>query len=326
VKTQGWRRRFPALARWGSRSSIAVLFIAPALSVSLADPVSQIVEAQSSRGGTVGTEEFVAPAHMEQIAILDNQPASPYATKVEVSGLKGMVKDVNLILRGLNHDRPSDVSIMLEHQGRATVLMRQASNGTSLRTANIILNNDVGTPLPNANGGPLVGGKQYQPRDHDSANTPFGGSAPQSNDAQKKYLDFFDGLTPNGDWFLWVRDDKAPINGTLSGWQLEIITDNNGKFIASDRYEVKRGHKLKVPPEEGVLRNDHFEGRGNLSAHVKREPSKGNLRLFSNGGFIYNPKSKKFGTVEFTYRIKDELGSTIPGRGEVRIHIKRHRR
>jgi hypothetical protein len=213
VQREGWKRRLGALAHLGSRPLIATLLIAPALSLGLAEPVAQIVSAQQRGEGEVGTEDFGAPVFKTQIKVLPVDKASPYNSTVNVQGLRGEITDVNLILYSVDHPRPSDISIMLEHEGRQTVLMREASDGTALRTANIILDNDAPRRLPE--NGPLVGARPYQPRDYADPPRPFGDPAPTSNDAQEEYLDFFDGMRANGAWTLWVRDDLTPIGGTI---------------------------------------------------------------------------------------------------------------
>ena len=305
MQTQGWRRRFQALARLGSRPLIAALLIAPALSLGLAEPVAQIVSAQQRE-----ERAFGGPVFKTKVNINPVDKASPYSSTVNVTGVRGQVLDVNVILYSVDHPRPSDISVMLEHQGRQTVIMRNASDGTALRTANIILDQDGGHVLPGKNA-PLVGARAYRPRDYKKGQ-PFGDPAPTSNDADEEYLDFFRGMSATGDWTLWIRDDRTPIGGTIKGWQLEIITDSDkAPFYAADKYVAKRGEKLKIDASEGVLRNDGWQGAGNLRVRLLDGPSKGKFHLFSSGAFTFKPKNRHKGDERFTYEIIDEFGSVV---------------
>ncbi len=322
------RQRSGVLARFGMKSLVAALLLAPALSLGLAEPIADIAFAKKhNRGnGGVSTEDFSAPRYSSTITIQDNGPASPYGSSITVSGLEGTIQDVNLILRNFSHDRPSDVAVMLAHQGRATVLMRDAGDDVALANANIVLDNDAAEILPPAN--TIVSNRAYQPRDYAVGDPPFGGSAPDNGDddpvaADREYLDFFNGVTANGTWTVWIRDDAAPISGSLGGWQLEIVTDDDDPFIAIDKYKTKHGKKLNVSANQGVLRSDPDKGKGNLTATLVSGPSKGKLNFHSDGGFVYTPKDNKKGTDTFEYAINDELGASIDGNGLVEIKIKK---
>lgn len=318
------------LSRLGTRPLIAALMLVPALTLGVAEPATTLLTAQAKgqrAQGDVGTEDFAAPRYRSTITIRDNGPADPYGSSINVSGLKGNIVDVNLILRGFTHDRPSDVSVMLAHQGRSTVVMREAGGAVALRNANIVLDNQASEALP-ANSA-IFSNRALQPRDYDPTDRDFGGTAPDNTDGSnnpRQYLDIFNGVTANGSWTLWVRDDHAPISGSMEGWQLEIITDNTDPFIAIDKYKTKQGRTLNVSANQGVLRRDTDKGKGNLTAELVTKPRKGKLKFRSDGSFKYKPKSNKKGKDSFTYKIVDEFGSSIPGNGEVIIKIKKDKR
>jgi hypothetical protein len=321
------------LARLGARPLIAALMIVPALSLGAVEPAATIftAQAQDTRAqGDVGTEDFAAPAYRSTITISDNQPASPYGSSVNVTGLKGRVVDVNLILMNVSHSRPQDISVMLAHRGRSAVVMREAG-GTSpdtLRNVNIVFDNQASEALPED--AAIFGDRAYQPRDYDTTNRTFGGGAPGNTDASntpRQYLDIFNGLSANDTWTLWVRDDHGNGNsGVMSGWQLEIVTDNKLPYIASDKYKTKQGRTLNVSANQGVLRRDSFKGNGELSAELITRPKKGNLKFRSDGSFKYKPKGNKKGKDSFTYRIVDERNASIQGDGQVIIKIKKNKR
>ncbi|MCC7023444.1 MAG: hypothetical protein IT338_11485 [Thermomicrobiales bacterium] len=320
-------------ARWGARPLIAALMLVPALSLGVMEPASTIFMAQAKEKraqGDVGTEDFAAPAYRSTITISDNQPASPYGSSVNVKGLKGRVIDVNLILTNVSHSRPQDISVMLAHRGRSAVVMREAGGtaSDSLRNVNIVLDNQASEELPENTA--IFGDRAYQPRDYDATDRPFGGGAPGNTDGSntpRQYLDIFNGLSANGAWTLWVRDDHGNGNsGSMSGWQLEIVTDNTIPYIASDKYKTKLGRTLHVSANQGVLRRDSFKGSGELSAELVTKPKKGKLKFRSDGSFKYKPKGNKKGKDGFTYRIVDERNASIQGDGQVIIKIKKNKR
>jgi hypothetical protein len=320
VHSQGWKRRIWALASVGLRPLIAALLIAPALALAVAEPATQLVSAQD-----VGTEDFDAPRFNQTITINDNGPASPYGSTVNVSDMDGGIIDVNLILLGVDHQRPEDISVMLQHAGRTTVVMRDAGGETALRNTNITLDNGASDPIPNND--PILGNRAYQPQDYDPANppTPFGGGAPGVTDTNPRvYLDIFNGTTANGAWTVWIRDDQAPIAGSLDGWQLEITTDNTAPFIDEFKYKVRQDRTLNVSANKGLLQN--VENRENFDVELVDGPRKGKLRLRSDGSFRYEPKGNKKGRDSFTYLIEDEFGSSISGNGNVDIKIKKHKK
>jgi hypothetical protein len=157
---------------------MAVLFLAPPLSLGLAEPMAQIVLAQSGAtpSDEVTTEDFQAPRFDKTIDIKDNGPADPYSSTVNVSGMGGVVIDVKLILRGFSHQRPEDVSVMLQHAGRQTVVMRQAGGETALRNTNIVFDSFAAETLPDES---IVGNMAYIPHDYlEATNPPFGQGAP----------------------------------------------------------------------------------------------------------------------------------------------------
>ncbi len=216
---------------------------------------------------------------------------------------------------------------MLDHGGRAAVLMRNASDGTPVRGANILFNDEAATLLPPPAGvagtAPLEGGRAYQPRDYNQG-VIFGGGAPGPS-STSPFLSTFDGLTPNGQWVLWVRDDVALIGGILTGWQLEIVTDDPaGTVVVVDNYRTRRDRTLVIDRERGLLARDKSEPNSGFRVRLATPP-KGRLRLREDGSFTYKPTGNRRGD-SFTYTIFDEFGSSIEGNGLVNIRIDPDRR
>ncbi|QOC23490.1 tandem-95 repeat protein [Wenzhouxiangella sp. AB-CW3] len=86
------------------------------------------------------------------------------------------------------------------------------------------------------------------------------------------------------------------------------VTPPNRPPIAEDvQYVTSIDQSLLVEPP-GVLANDHDPDGDELIADLKEPPSEGDLSLYSNGSFTYDPPSGFMGAVSFTYRAVDPEG------------------
>ena len=275
----------------------------------------------------VGAQErdLGLPRFNSAISIKDNGPADPYGSTITVSGVKGFITDVNLILLGLRHDRPSDIGVMLDHGGRAAIVMRGAGGNSAVTGANIVLDDQAGTydqstgnpstPVPNT--ARLDGGRPYQPFDYGTGK--FGGGAPDPS-ADSPRLRTFNGLDANGQWTLWVRDDVAQIGGSLAGWQLEIVTDSEpGNIIVVNKYRVRQDQVLRVSAEEGLLGRFNPQVRDDYIVRLVGSKSS-RLKLREDGSFTYEPSRNKR-AFTFDYTVQSKLGSSIQGTGRVNVEI-----
>jgi len=326
-----WNRPFNTRQRLAGALAIPLAVAARAVR-------SPLVAADDGGGKPpVQSEDLGLPAYNSLITINDNGPANPYGSVCTVNQVKGFVTDVNLILKGFRHDRPSDVGIELSHAGRAVVVMRGVSDGTPIRNANILLNDEAaqylpapsdGEPVPDTDPpitrGPLIGGTAYKPLDlgYRTGLDLFGGGAPGASEpGPLQALSTFDGLTAKGDWTLWVRDDVPRNSGLLVGWQLEIITDDPaGAFVVIDNYRARRGHTLRVDTQHGLLARDQGRPASGFIVRLAQRP-RGKLKLHADGSFSYTPRGNRRRDT-FTYTIQDEFGSSIEGPGRVNITIR----
>lgn len=299
------------------RAVVKALVAAPVVGLAAARGLGDVAAKDAKRGGPEA-EDLDLPAYNSTINILDNGPANPYGSAFRVSGVKGFITDVNLILKGFRHDRPSDVAVMLSHAGRASVVMRGAGDDIPVRDANILLNDQATVAIPDT--AAIEGGRAYKPFDYDTTNAAFGGGAPGASTGSPA-LSVFNGLSPNGDWVLWVRDNKATINGSLAGWQLVIVTDDpSGGPVIINNYRTRADRTLSVSRNNGLLAIDGAAPNSSFRVRVATKPKRGTVKLNSDGSFTYKPKKKK-GNDSFTYTFEDEFGSSVEGNGEVKIKI-----
>jgi hypothetical protein len=313
----------PAAQPVFTRRRLSALLAAPAIAAGVSGLGPSSSAQNAERRGGPSTEDLGLPAFNSVINIRDNGQADPYGSAFQVRDLKGFITDVNLILKGLRHDRPSDISILLSHQGRATVVMRGAGGTVPVRDANVLIDDEATAPLPN--GTAISGGRAYQPVDYVPARGEFGGGAPGITQVPAA-LSAFDGQSPNGEWVLWVRDDLAQIAGSLTGWQLIITTDDPaGAFVVVDNYRVRADRRLSIPRSQGLLAIDGAQGAGSsFRVQVVAKPRRGKLALRSDGSFTYTPRKPR-GRDFFTYRFQDEFGGSVPGLGRVNITIEPER-
>jgi hypothetical protein len=304
-----------------TRSRIGAFFAAPAVALGSHVPGSDDIAAEE-RGP--GDEDLDLPAFNSGIQILDNGKASPYATAVRVpSEIKGVITDVNLILKGFRHDRPSDVAILLSHENRAIVAMRGAGAEFAISDGNILLDDNATDPVPEST--PIRGGIPYKPADYREDLGEFGGGAPAAT-ASPPVFSEFNGQRAEGDWVLYVRDNRGAVDGRLEGWQLVIVTDDlEGPEIVLNKYRTREDRTLSVGVNSGLLARDDARPESSFRVEVSDGPKRGKLKLESDGSFTYKP-SKRKGTDSFTYTIIDSYGGAVDGTGLVEIDIVPRRR
>jgi subtilisin-like proprotein convertase family protein len=164
-----------------------------------------------------GTQTF---ANSAAISILDNTTASPYPSAIAVSGTTGNLSNVTVRLNGFNQMRGNDVDVLLvSPTGQKVLLMSDA--GSNASTNAILTFSDAATPsLPR--GGAIASGT-YKPTNYDTNTDVFPSPAPAAPYAAT--LSAFNGQPANGQWLLYVRDDRqGEIGSFAGGWTLTLTT------------------------------------------------------------------------------------------------------
>lgn len=83
------------------------------------------------------------------ITINDGQPASPYPSTVQVSGVSGAITDVNVTLRGFSHTYPDDVDVLLVGpQGQTVVLVSDVGFTRDVNGVTLTLDDEAADSLP----------------------------------------------------------------------------------------------------------------------------------------------------------------------------------
>ncbi len=171
-----------------------------------------------------------------------NDPASPNASQIAVSGMIGSVESIRVTLFDLSHVFPDHIDVLLVGpQGQKFVIMGDAGDGTSISPSNpvTLTFGDAGISLlPNSS--PLTSGfceptTWETPVSNFPAPAPAGpyneaGSETGSSTGADTFAEVFAGTTPNGIWSLYVRDDNGTArpdvdSGMIAGgWEIEIRT------------------------------------------------------------------------------------------------------
>jgi len=159
------------------------------------------------------------------ITINDNAAATPYPSRIFVSGLSGTITSITVDLKGLTHPFPSDIDLLLvSPTGQKFVLMSGVGGTNAVNNANITLSDAAGSGLLSNT---LTSGT-FQPRSYEANNTfpspapanPYNEPAPTGSATLSSG---FNGVSPNGTWQLYVVDDVAGNSGWITGgWCLNF--------------------------------------------------------------------------------------------------------
>ncbi|MEO6997472.1 MAG: Ig-like domain repeat protein [Terracoccus sp.] len=148
-------------------------------------------------------------------------PAVPYPSHVTVSGVTGQVTKVTATLKGLSHQAPIDLDIMLAGPDPSSNLLLMSDAGGQSPVSNLDLTFDdaAAGPVPV----PAVSGT-FRPTDsNDGSSDTFPAPAPAPSGATA--LSTFAGAGGNGQWSLWVVDDASGDSGSIAGgWCLTVTS------------------------------------------------------------------------------------------------------
>ena len=155
--------------------------------------------------------------------------ANPYPSSITVTGMTGLVSDVNVHLFGVSHVIAQDIDILLVGPSGASIVLMSdvpGGGGFGANNANLTFDDQAATGVPAT--GVLTGNLTFKPTDND-ANQPSGDSWPSpapAPGAATTLAGAFAGTDANGTWRLFVVDDAQGDNGSISGgWSLTITTE-----------------------------------------------------------------------------------------------------
>jgi len=156
--------------------------------------------------------------------------AWPYPSTLWLNSVPGQVREIQVMLYGLQHTYPADVVALLTGPGgRSTVLMANAGGGTEADDLTLTFHK-TGERLPVSD--PLTSTIVYRPTNHG-----FGESlpAPAPDGPYGGGFGPFYGGSPNGAWRLYVYDTFDSDGGRIAdGWGLDVVAVTTDTVTVSD--------------------------------------------------------------------------------------------
>ncbi len=207
------------------RMRIVVFVLAALLALPLAQISTPVEARQRAR---IVTREFRNTAPMN-LPIGTDAPvsASRYPSAIEVRGLKGPIRDVNVYLHDVFHTSSYDKDVLLVGpSGQTAIVMSDIGQATNPNGVTLRLDDEAATLIPDTS---LESGV-YRPTNNDNEVVAFNTPAPPVTSANAA-LSVFDGGDPNGTWRLFVQDRYGRFDSGIvaGGWTLEITAKGKAR-------------------------------------------------------------------------------------------------
>ncbi len=161
--------------------------------------------------------------------IPDGPAGAAFSQTINVSGLGGDVVDVSITITGLTTSNPDDLDFLLVGPDGVHNLEFWSDVGGNLDITNLTFTiADFGTSTLSDNGPLAAGTLRAADYTITEANSFFGPTFtinhPTGNGGIATFASAFAGITPNGNWTLYVRDDEAADIASFTSWSLSIAT------------------------------------------------------------------------------------------------------
>jgi Ca2+-binding RTX toxin-like protein len=197
------------------------------------------------------TITVTAGANTAAIAIPAVGTGTPYPSLIDLGTVPGRIVDIDVVIKGLQHDRPDDLFLVLGHadDGALGVLTADAGCAHSVTGYDLTFDDDAVAPLPDGDADTMPSsGSSVQPTfgTSDPVTGTSCGSSPAPADVALLPVGFgpFLGTAASGQWGLFVSDDTDPDSGQIAGgWELRITTtDAVVTVAASDAAATEAGN------------------------------------------------------------------------------------
>lgn len=292
--------------------------------VTLSAPSAQ--EVRVGYGTVGGVESGTATGGLTQVVrqsagvlttIPDVGPASNYPITINVSGMTGVLEQIDVALNGLTHTNPSDIDVLLEApSGEKMVILSDAGGSTPAAKVVVTLKDDGSAPVPS----PLASGIFWPysgpPADSFPAPAPAGPYNEAGPAGPQTLNDVFRDIVANGPWKLWIADDTPGNQGSIGNIALTLgAADSNADFVprfgqlvfppgtTSKTIDVKVNGDLNVEATETILQ-DLFSPVGSLLGRARAT------------GMIMNDDGGSGGTLptvgDDSYTLSSTDSTTVP--------------
>ena len=203
---------------FATRAGIALIVLTALLALPIAETASPV---EAKRRAKTATRTFRHATAIElPIAPTPPVSASLYPAPIQVSGLKGKVRDVNLRLKSLEHTFPEDIqALLVGPDGQTAIVMADVGKEFDVSGVTLMLDDEAQASLPFTT--QLRSGR-FRPTNR--LGNPIAFNAPAPAAGASAALSVFDGANPNGTWRLFVQDAAAAFDdGSFAGgWEIEI--------------------------------------------------------------------------------------------------------
>ena len=142
---------------------------------------------------------------------------SPYPSTISISDSFGLIVDLNVVLNGVSHAFSDDFDIILQGPNGAAVMILSDSGGNHTM-ANVTLTFDDASPFLLTSAQITTG--TYRPSNNGSVSDDFPAPAPAA--PYGNTLSVFNNISPEGDWKLFVFDDRNTDGGSIASWSLQF--------------------------------------------------------------------------------------------------------
>ena len=166
----------------------------------------------------------------------DVGPGSPYPLTIPVSGRAGTITDLDVTLPGVTDTFTDDIDMLLVGpNGAGVMLMSDVCVEANTVDRTYVVDDQADASFP---GDTTCASGRYRPTNRVQSSEPIDPmAAPAPAGPYGTSLSAFDGISPNGDWKLYVMDDMAPSgSGFLVGtptldFTLTDVTDPNTVLV-----------------------------------------------------------------------------------------------
>jgi subtilisin-like proprotein convertase family protein len=187
-----------------------------------------VVTARQRSRTVTRTFRNTAPMNLP-ISDSEHVSASLYPSPIEVSGLKGTIRDVNLTLDNFSHQYPNAVQVLLVGpRGQTAMVMAYVGGSNDVSNVTLRLDDAAAAPLPDET--QLRSGTFRPTNAKTNRVILFPAPAPLLTTANAA-LSVFDSSNPNGTWRLYVFDDDGEVDSGAfaGGWRLELQVEVKAK-------------------------------------------------------------------------------------------------
>ncbi|MBK7933087.1 MAG: VCBS repeat-containing protein [Acidobacteria bacterium] len=161
----------------------------------------------------------ISGINSNSIAIPVSGPASVYPSEINVSNQPGLVTGVQVNLTNFSHASPDDVDLILVGpNGNKVVLMSDVGGANAVTNLNLVFDDTAAASLPDST---ILSSGTFKPTDLEPGDT-FPAPAPAGAPIGRM-LSAFNGISPNGNWQLYLVDDNGSNAGSISsGWSISV--------------------------------------------------------------------------------------------------------